>query len=274
MTSSTAWPTTAATAPMAAEGARRPIAAPAAACVIVIIRTSIGAERPRVPRRAIRALVASGAEGALRGSPQHAAMFDSLSDKLQATLGDLRSRGKLTEADLDRAMREIRLALLEADVNFKVVRTFVNAVRERAVGGEVLGEPQPGPAGRQDRRRGAHRAARRHDRSKLVFAQRPPTVILLCGLQGSGKTTAAGKLAKLLAKQGKRPALVACDVYRPAAVEQLRTLGAAGRRARVRPRHRRRPRRDRRVGRRERPQRRAATSSSSTPPAACTSTRS
>ncbi len=90
-------------------------------------------------------------------------MFDNLSDKLQATLGELRQRGSLTEQDLDAAMREIRLALLEADVNFKVVRTFVAAVRERAIGGDVLASLTPGPAGRQDRRRGAHRAARRRD---------------------------------------------------------------------------------------------------------------
>jgi signal recognition particle subunit SRP54 len=152
-------------------------------------------------------------------------MFDSLSDKLQATLGDLRSRGKLTEADLDRAMREIRLALLEADVNFKVVRTFVAAVRERAAGSEVMESLTPG-----------QQVVKIVDEeltellgttgSKLVFAQRPPTVILLCGLQGSGKTTAAGKLAKLLTAQGKKPALVACDVYRPAAVDQLKTVGS------------------------------------------------
>jgi signal recognition particle subunit SRP54 len=152
-------------------------------------------------------------------------MFESLSDKLQATLGDLRSRGKLTEADLDRAMREIRLALLEADVNFKVVRTFVAAVRERAAGGEVMQSLTPG-----------QQVVKIVDEeltellgttgSKLTFAPRPPTVILLCGLQGSGKTTAAGKLAKLLVKQGKKPALVACDIYRPAAVEQLKTVGS------------------------------------------------
>ena len=151
-------------------------------------------------------------------------MFESLSDRLQSTLGDLRSRGKLSEADVDRAMREIRLALLEADVNLKVVRTFVAAVRERAMGAEVADSLTPG-----------QQVVKIVDEeltellgtssTKLVFAQKPPTVILLCGLQGSGKTTAAGKLARHLAKQGKRPALVACDVQRPAAIEQLRTLG-------------------------------------------------
>jgi signal recognition particle subunit SRP54 len=152
-------------------------------------------------------------------------MFDSLSEKLQSSLDDLRSRGKLTEADLDRAMREIRLALLEADVNFRVVKDFVAAVRERAVGAEVLTSLTPG-----------QQVVKIVDEeltellggttAKLTFASKPPTVILLCGLQGSGKTTAAGKLARLLKKDGKKPALVACDVYRPAAVDQLRTLGA------------------------------------------------
>ena len=151
-------------------------------------------------------------------------MFQSLSDKLQATLGDLRSRGALSEDDIDRAMREIRLALLEADVNFRVVKTFVAAVRERSVGQEVLSSLTPG-----------QQVVKIVDEeltellgaagTKLTFAAKPPTVILLCGLQGSGKTTAAGKLANLLAKQGLKPALVACDLQRPAAVEQLKTLG-------------------------------------------------
>jgi signal recognition particle subunit SRP54 len=152
-------------------------------------------------------------------------MFDNLSDKLQATLGELRQRGSLTEQDLDAAMREIRLALLEADVNFKVVRTFVAAVRERAIGGDVLKSLTPG-----------QQVVKIVDEeltellggttATLTFAAKPPTVILLCGLQGSGKTTFAGKLARRLLEQGKAPALVACDVYRPAAIDQLRTLGA------------------------------------------------
>jgi signal recognition particle subunit SRP54 len=151
-------------------------------------------------------------------------MFDNLSDKLQATLGELRQRGSLSEQDLDAAMREIRLALLEADVNFKVVRTFVAAVRERAIGGDVLASLTPG-----------QQVVKIVDEeltellggtsTTLTFASKPPTVILLCGLQGSGKTTFAGKLARRLQEQGKAPALVACDVYRPAAIDQLRTLG-------------------------------------------------
>jgi signal recognition particle subunit SRP54 len=151
-------------------------------------------------------------------------MFDNLSDKLQSTLGELRQRGSLTEQDLDAAMREIRLALLEADVNFKVVRTFVAAVRERAIGGDVLASLTPG-----------QQVVKIVDEeltellggtsATLTFAAKPPTVILLCGLQGSGKTTFAGKLAKRLQSQGRSPALVACDVQRPAAIDQLRTLG-------------------------------------------------
>ncbi len=151
-------------------------------------------------------------------------VFESLSDKLQATLGDLRSKGTLSESDLDAAMREIRLALLEADVNFRVVKTFVEAVRERAVGEEVRGSLTPGQQVVKIVNDELTELLGTTG-SKLVFAQTPPTVILLCGLQGSGKTTAAGKLAKLLKKQGKNPALVACDLQRPAAVEQLKTLG-------------------------------------------------
>src|SRR4051812_18713717 len=181
---------------------RCPIAAPAAACARVI---TLGRLPPARGYHASR-------------------MFQSLSDKLQATLGDLRSRGALSPDDIDRAMREIRLALLEADVNFRVVKTFVAAVRERSVGQEVLASLTPG-----------QQVVKIVDEeltellgaagTKLTFAAKPPTVILLCGLQGSGKTTAAGKLASLLLKQGMKPALVACDLQRPAAVEQLKTLG-------------------------------------------------
>ena len=151
-------------------------------------------------------------------------VFESLSDKLQATLGDLRSKGTLSEDDLAAAMREIRLALLEADVNFRVVKTFVEAVRERAIGEEVRASLTPGQQVVKIVNDELTELLGTTG-SKLVFAQTPPTVILLCGLQGSGKTTAAGKLAKLLKKQGKNPALVACDLQRPAAIEQLKTLG-------------------------------------------------
>jgi len=151
-------------------------------------------------------------------------LFDQLSDRLQATLSDVRSRGKLTESDVDAAMREIRLALLEADVNFKVVKTFTATLKERCLGAEVLESLDPGQhvvkivneeltalmggAGRD-----------------LAFASNGPTVILMAGLQGSGKTTACAKLARHLGESGKNVALAACDIYRPAAVDQLVTVG-------------------------------------------------
>jgi signal recognition particle subunit SRP54 len=151
-------------------------------------------------------------------------MFDTLADKLQATLGDLRSHGRLSEEDLSRAAREIRLALLEADVNFKVVKEFVATVKERAAGGEVMKSLTPG----QHVEKIVHEeltALMGSGGSRLAFAGRPPTVILLAGLQGSGKTTAAAKLALLLRREGKSPALVAADLQRPAAVDQLEQLG-------------------------------------------------
>jgi signal recognition particle subunit SRP54 len=150
-------------------------------------------------------------------------MFDTLSDKLQATLGDLRGHGKLSEEALSKAMREIRLALLEADVNFQVVKEFVARVRERAAGAEVTKSLTPG----QEVVRIVHEeltAIMGQGGSKLAFAGRPPTVILLAGLQGSGKTTAAAKLALLLRREGKAPALVAADLQRPAAIDQLEQL--------------------------------------------------
>ncbi len=150
-------------------------------------------------------------------------MFDTLSDKLQATLGDLRGHGRLSEEDLSKAMREIRLALLEADVNFQVVKDFVARVRDRAAGVEVTKSLTPG----QEVVRIVHEeltAIMGQGGSKLAFAGRPPTVILLAGLQGSGKTTAAAKLALLLRREGKAPALVAADLQRPAAIDQLDQL--------------------------------------------------
>jgi signal recognition particle subunit SRP54 len=151
-------------------------------------------------------------------------VFDTLSDKLQAALGDVRKRGSLDEDAISRAMREIRLALLEADVNFKVVKDFVARVRERALGQDVLKSLTPG----QQVVKIVHEELTElmgSGSSKLAFASRPPTVVLLAGLQGSGKTTAAAKLALLLRKEGKKPALVAADLQRPAAVEQLEQLG-------------------------------------------------
>ena len=154
-------------------------------------------------------------------------MFDSLSEKLQGTLAGVRQRGALTEDDINKAMREIRLALLEADVNFKVVKQFTldgQGARARDRGHQAA---QPGPAGRQDRQRGADRADGRRQSAGITFSPRPPTVILMAGLQGSGKTTATAKLAKLLKEQNNSSvAVAACDVYRPAAVEQLVKVGA------------------------------------------------
>jgi signal recognition particle subunit SRP54 len=151
-------------------------------------------------------------------------MFDQLSDRLQDSLAAVRSRGKLTEADIDRAMREIRLALLEADVNFKVVKSFTEAVRKRALGAGVLESLNPG----QQVVKVVHDELAKLMGSAsrdLALAPTGTTVILMAGLQGSGKTTACAKLAKHLAKDGKRVALAACDTQRPAAVEQLATVG-------------------------------------------------
>jgi signal recognition particle subunit SRP54 len=151
-------------------------------------------------------------------------MFESLSDRLGATLDGLKGRGRLSEDDINKAMREIRLALLEADVNFGVVRDFVARVKERAMGADVLESLTPG----QQVVKIVHEeltSLMGEAGTKLSFSNRPPTVILMAGLQGSGKTTAAGKLARMLAKQKRAPAMVACDVYRPAAIQQLQTLG-------------------------------------------------
>ncbi len=151
-------------------------------------------------------------------------MFDSLSNRLQDVFSGLRSKGRLTEADIETAMREIRLALLEADVNFKVVKSFVAAVKEKALVSEVLDSLTP-----------AQNVVKivldqltdllGTEGSALELSSRIPNVIMLVGLQGSGKTTAASKLAYRLKKQGHAPLLVACDVYRPAAADQLESLG-------------------------------------------------
>jgi signal recognition particle subunit SRP54 len=151
-------------------------------------------------------------------------VFDALSDRLQSALGEVRGRGKLDEESVSKAMREIRLALLEADVNFKVVKEFVERVRARALGADVTKSLTPG----QEVVRIVHDELVElmgGGSSKIALAGRPPTVILLAGLQGSGKTTAAAKLALLLRKEGHSPALVAADLQRPAAVEQLEQLG-------------------------------------------------
>ncbi|VBB05648.1 signal recognition particle srp54 subunit helical bundle [Lucifera butyrica] len=151
-------------------------------------------------------------------------VFEGLADKLQQTFKKLRGRGKLSEADVNEAMREVRMALLEADVNFKVVKDFISRIKERAVGQEVMESLTPGQyvvkivndeltnlmGGTQ---------------SRITISSKPPTVVMLVGLQGAGKTTTAGKLAHYLKKQNKRPLLVAADIYRPAAIKQLEVLG-------------------------------------------------
>ncbi|MDT5089690.1 MAG: signal recognition particle subunit, partial [Mycobacterium sp.] len=151
-------------------------------------------------------------------------MFESLSDRLTGALQGLRGKGRLTDADIDATTREIRLALLEADVSLPVVRAFVSRIKDRAKGAEVSGALNPAQQvvkivndelvailGGQTR--------------QLAFAKTPPTVIMLAGLQGSGKTTLAGKLALWLRKQGHTPLLVACDLQRPGAVNQLQIVG-------------------------------------------------
>ena len=152
-------------------------------------------------------------------------IFEGLAEKLQGTLGKLKGKGKLNEKDVKDAMREVKLALLEADVNFKVVKEFINKVKERAVGQDVMESLTPGQ----------HVIKIVNEeltdlmgnvQSKISFASKPPTVIMLVGLQGAGKTTTGGKLGGLLKKQGKKPLLVACDVYRPAAIKQLQVVGS------------------------------------------------
>src|SRR3954452_5241663 len=152
-------------------------------------------------------------------------MFDTLSERLQAALGDVRSRGKLTEDDINKAMRQIRLALLEADVNFQVVKQFTSAVQERALGAEVLEALNPGQQVVKlvDEELTQLMGGAGRD---IVLSSKGPTVILMAGLQGSGKTTACAKLARHLHEEhGKDVALAACDVYRPAAVDQLVKVG-------------------------------------------------
>ena len=151
-------------------------------------------------------------------------MFQGLSDKLQETFKRLKGKGKLKEADVTEAMREVRVALLEADVNFKVVKDFVAKVKERSIGLDVLESLSPA----QQVIKIVHEemiALMGGATGKILIASKPPTVIMLIGLQGAGKTTHAAKLANMLNKQGKHPLLVACDIYRPAAIKQLQVLG-------------------------------------------------
>lgn len=149
--------------------------------------------------------------------------FESLSSKLQNVFKGLKSKGKLTEKDVKEALREVKLALLEADVNFKIVKEFINKVNEKAIGDDIFNSLTPGQ----------HVIKIVNDeliqlmgttQSKLTFSSKPPTVYMMVGLQGAGKTTTTGKLSGLLRKQGKKPLLVACDIYRPAAIKQLQVV--------------------------------------------------
>ena len=150
--------------------------------------------------------------------------FEGLTDKLQQAFKKLNKRGKLSEADVKEAMRDVRMALLEADVNYKVVKDFVKKVSERAVGQEIMESLTPG----QQVIKIVNEELTElmgGTGSRLTYASQPPTVYMLCGLQGAGKTTMAGKLGGMLKKQGKKPLLVACDIYRPAAIKQLQVVG-------------------------------------------------
>lgn len=150
--------------------------------------------------------------------------FDGLSDRLEATFKNLRSKGSLTEADVRSAMREVRMALLEADVNYKVAKDFTNTVTEKAIGEKVMESLTPSQMVIKIVREELV-ALMGGTNSRLAYASHPPTVILMCGLQGSGKTTHCAKLALKLKKENHRPLLVACDVYRPAAIKQLQVVG-------------------------------------------------
>ncbi len=151
-------------------------------------------------------------------------IFEGLSEKLQNTLNRLKGKGKLNENDVKEALKEVKMALLEADVNYKVVKDFVSRVEERAVGKDVMESLTPGQQVIKIVNEELSELMGK-ERSKLEFSPQPPTVIMLCGLQGSGKTTTAGKLAKKLAADGKQPLLAAGDIYRPAAIDQLQQLG-------------------------------------------------
>ncbi len=151
-------------------------------------------------------------------------IFEGLSDKLQGALSKLKSKGKLTENDVKDAMREVKLALLEADVNFKVVKDFIKVVQERCVGQEVMKSLTP--AQHVIKIVNEELTSLMGDvASKVTISPKPPTIIMMVGLQGAGKTTTSGKLGSYFKKQGKKPLLVACDIYRPAAIKQLQVVG-------------------------------------------------
>ncbi|MBN2285341.1 MAG: signal recognition particle protein [Tissierellales bacterium] len=151
-------------------------------------------------------------------------IFENLSDKLQSALGKLRSKGRLSEKDIDAAMRDIRLSLLEADVNYKVVKDFISTIKERSLGSEVMDSLTPGQQVVKIVNEEMVKLLGEKE-SKINFSSSTTTVIMMCGLQGAGKTTTVGKLADKFKKQSKRPLLVACDIYRPAAIKQLEVVG-------------------------------------------------
>lgn len=150
--------------------------------------------------------------------------FESLAEKLQGAFNQLRGKGKLNEKDVKDAMREVKLALLEADVNFKVVKDFINTVTERAIGDSVMQSLTPGQQVIKLVNEELTNLMGK-TQSKIEYSSKPPTVIMMAGLQGAGKTTTCGKLGSILKKQGKRPLLIACDIYRPAAIQQLKVVG-------------------------------------------------
>ncbi|MBR3988334.1 MAG: signal recognition particle protein [Clostridia bacterium] len=150
--------------------------------------------------------------------------FESLSEKIGGVFKRLKNKGKLNESDVKAAMREVRLALLEADVNYKVAKDFTNTITERAIGSDVMESLTPAQMVIKIVNEEL-KALMGGESAKINFSSKPPTVIMMCGLQGSGKTTHSGKLAKLLKNKNHRPLLVACDIYRPAAIEQLKVVG-------------------------------------------------
>ena len=152
--------------------------------------------------------------------------FEGLSSRLQEITRKLKGKARITETDLKEMLREVKLALLEADVNYKIVKDFISIIQEKALGADVLKSLTPGQQVIKIVKDELIELLGGTE-SRINFTSNPPTIILLVGLQGSGKTTTAGKLANLLRKQGKKPLLVACDVYRPAAIKQLQVVGAS-----------------------------------------------
>ena len=151
--------------------------------------------------------------------------FEGISSKFQEITRKLKGKTRITESDLKEMLREVKLALLEADVNYKVVKEFINTIQEKALGQDVLKSLTPGQQVVKIVKDELVELLGGTE-SKINFTPNPPTIIMLVGLQGSGKTTTSGKLANILRKQGKKPLLVACDVYRPAAIKQLQVVGA------------------------------------------------